>query len=153
VDAGAVLDRVLADLGAAVAESGAVVTRDLLPVVRADPTQLGQLLQNLVGNAVKFRGGRPPRVHVGAEAQGGWWRFAVRDNGIGIAPDDLKRLFGIFERLHTAAEYPGTGIGLAICKRIVERHGGRIWAESRPGEGSVFFFTLPRPSEGMRDEG
>jgi PAS domain S-box-containing protein len=142
-DAAAVFDHATANLTAAIQESGAIVTRGPLPRVLADESQLGQLAQNLLANAIKFRGREPPRVHVAAERQGGCWRFAVRDNGIGIAANDLERVFGVFERLHPPSEYPGTGIGLAICKRIVERHGGRIWAESEPGRGSVFYFTFP----------
>lgn len=144
------LAEVLADLQVAIHESGAVVTHGTLPTVAADATQLRQLLQNLVGNAIKFRGERPPRIQVSAElrehsgAKGeAQWLFAVRDTGIGIAPEYRDRIFLIFQRLHTAQEYPGTGIGLALCKRIVERHGGHIWVESEPGQGSVFYFTLP----------
>jgi PAS domain S-box-containing protein len=138
-----VLDQVLADLGAAIAESGAVITRDPLPLVRADPLQLGQLFQNLLSNAIKFRGSAPPRIHVGAAREGDRWRLWVQDSGIGIAPEYAERIFAIFQRLHTQQEYPGTGIGLAICKKIVERHGGRIWVESAPGQGATFYFTLP----------
>jgi light-regulated signal transduction histidine kinase (bacteriophytochrome) len=143
-----VLERALANLEAAVEESGAVVTADPLPTVMGDPVQLGQLFQNLVGNGVKFRGEAAPRVHVSAERVGAEWRLAVRDNGIGIEAEYVERIFVIFQRLHGRAEYPGTGIGLAICKKIVERHGGRIWVESRPGEGSTFCFTLPARDEG-----
>jgi hypothetical protein len=124
-------------------ESGAVITHDPLPVVRGDATQLGQLLQNLISNAIKFRGQRPPEIHVGVERRGDEWVFAVRDNGIGIEEQYFERIFLVFQRLHTQAEYPGTGIGLAVCKRIVERHGGRIWVESEPGQGATFYFTLP----------
>jgi signal transduction histidine kinase len=104
---------------------------------------MAQLLQNLIGNALKFRGEGPPEIHVGAERQDGAWVICVRDNGIGIEPQYFERIFQIFQRLHTRRHYPGTGIGLAICKKIVERHGGRIWVESEPGRGSRFYFTLP----------
>lgn len=142
-DCAAVLAGVLADLNVALQESGAVVTHAALPSVRADATQLMQLFQNLIANAIKFRGERPPEIRVGAERGAGEWVFSVRDNGIGIEPQYFERVFGVFQRLHTRREYPGTGIGLAICKKIVERHGGRIWVESQPGQGSTFYFTLP----------
>src|SRR5262249_56628298 len=128
---------------AAIDETGAEVTRDPLPTVMADAWQQGQLLQNLIGNAIKFHGTEPPRVHLGTERQANEWLFSVRDNGIGMEPQYRERIFLIFQRLHSRADYPGTGIGLAICQRIVERHGGRIWVESQPGEGSTFFLTLP----------
>jgi PAS domain S-box-containing protein len=148
VDLNRVLERTLSNLETAIAEAGAEVTADSLPTVVADPVQLGQLFQNLAGNAVKFRGQAPPRVHVSAERRGGEWHFAVRDNGIGIEPEYVERIFVIFQRLHGRGEYPGTGIGLAICKKIVERHGGRIWVESAAGEGATFHFTLPAGDEG-----
>jgi light-regulated signal transduction histidine kinase (bacteriophytochrome) len=135
---------VRANLGAAIEDAGALVTHEELPTVMMDPTQLGQLLQNLIGNAIKFRGAQPPRVHIVAREQTGEWVFAVRDNGIGIEPEYFGRIFVIFQRLHGRTDYPGTGIGLAVCKRIVERHGGRIWVESEPGNGAVFFFTIPK---------
>jgi light-regulated signal transduction histidine kinase (bacteriophytochrome) len=122
-----------------------MVTNGELPMVNADRTQLVQVFQNLVGNAIKFRGQEPPRVHVSAVSQGREWVFSVRDNGIGIAKEYHERIFSIFQRLHSREEYPGTGIGLALCKRIVERHGGTIRVESGPGSGSTFFFTLPKP--------
>jgi PAS domain S-box-containing protein len=143
------LERVLHGLRPAIEEADAVVTSGPLPTVHGDPVQLGQLLQNLIANAVKFRGQSAPRVHVSArKGEGeGRWIFAVQDNGIGIAPEFADRIFVIFQRLHGRAEYPGTGIGLAICRKIVEGHGGTIHVESEPGEGSTFVFTL---SEGSR---
>ncbi len=138
-----VLAEVLANLMVAIAESGAVVTRDALPTLSGDATQLTQLFQNLIGNALKFRGDRPPKIHVGAVRKHGEWRFSVADNGIGMEPQYFERVFLVFQRLHTRKEYQGTGIGLAICKKVVERHGGRIWAESEPGLGATFCFTIP----------
>ena len=142
MEARTALDEAMANLGRAIAEKGAVVTHDDLPTVLADPIQFVQLFQNLIGNALKFCDGTP-RVHVAAERTGEEWVFSVRDNGIGIAPEYRERIFQIFQRLHGRDKYPGTGMGLAICKRVVERHGGRIWVESRPGQGSTFLFTLP----------
>ncbi|MBV9774073.1 MAG: PAS domain S-box protein [Gemmatimonadetes bacterium] len=142
-DMEAVYGRVLASLGPALEDEGATVTHDPLPTVVADAGQMGQLLQNLVGNAIKFHGPEAPRVHVSARRGQGEWLFSVSDNGIGIAPEFAERIFVIFQRLHSRAEYPGTGIGLSICKKIVERHGGRIWLESEPGRGTTFYFTLP----------
>jgi two-component system sensor kinase FixL len=142
-DSNAVLTAALANLRVAVAEAGAVITHDKLPTILADGVQLIQLFQNLLGNAIKFRGQERPEIHVGAQRRQGEWLFAVRDNGIGIQPEYFERIFVIFQRLHTRNEYPGTGIGLAICKKIVERHRGRMWVESAPGQGSTFFFTIP----------
>jgi PAS domain S-box-containing protein len=142
VEGAKALGTALQNLAAAIEESGAVVTCDALPTVRGDAQQLGSLFQNLIGNALKFRREAPPRIHVSAERNGTHWRFSVRDNGIGIAPQYFERIFGVFQRLHTRREYPGTGIGLALCKKIVERHGGRIWVESVPGEGATFYFGL-----------
>jgi light-regulated signal transduction histidine kinase (bacteriophytochrome) len=136
------LDRALLNLKMAIEESGAEITHDPMPTVRADATQMSQLFQNLIANAIKFRSPGKPRIHVGARQQGQEWEFWVSDNGIGIEGQYLERIFRIFQRLHTQDKYPGTGIGLALCKRIVERHGGRIWAQSQPGEGSIFYFTL-----------
>jgi PAS domain S-box-containing protein len=141
------LERVLANLALAIQETGARITHDPLPIVHADDCQLVQLFQNLISNALKFRGAGPPRVHVAAEPRGAVWLFSVRDNGIGIEPQHFEKIFGVFERLHPPADYPGTGIGLAICRRIAQRHGGRLWVESQPGKGSVFFFTLPLRGE------
>ena len=140
----AALDLAVANLQAAIQESGATVCHVALPTVLADETQLAQLFQNLIANAIKFRGASAPLVQIAAEHQpDGDWHFSVRDNGIGIEPQYFERIFGMFQRLHTTAAYPGSGIGLAICKRIVERLGGRMWLESVAGEGSTFHFTLP----------
>jgi PAS domain S-box-containing protein len=144
VDANAVLGTVRANLSVAIEDGGALVTNEELPTVMADSTQLGQLLQNLIANAIKFHGGQSPRVHIAASARGAEWVFTVKDNGIGIEPQYFERIFAIFQRLHVTAEYPGTGIGLAVCKRIAERHGGRIWVESDPGNGTTFSFSIPK---------
>ena len=143
IDANAVLARALASLKLAVDESGATITAEGLPTVAADPGQLEHLLLNLLSNALKFRGREAPRVHVSAARHDGMWEFRVRDNGIGIEPQYFDRIFVIFQRLHGRDAYPGTGIGLAISKKIVERHGGHIWVESTPGRGTTFCFTLP----------
>jgi len=145
VQAQAVLDKALANLRASLEQSAATVTHDPLPEVSADDTQLAQLLQNLIANAIKFRKkDEAPRIHVGAEDAGDEWRFSVADNGIGIEPQYFDRIFMVFQRLHTQDEYPGTGIGLAICRKVAERHRGRIWVESAYGKGSTFRFTLPK---------
>lgn len=138
-----VLTGVLADLEMHIEETGAEVTHDPLPQVMADPVQLGRLFQNLVSNAIKYRSEDPPRIHIGAARQNGQWRFSVQDNGLGIDPQFHDRVFVIFQRLQARDETGGTGIGLAVCKRIVERHGGRIWVESAEGKGSTFYFTIP----------
>jgi light-regulated signal transduction histidine kinase (bacteriophytochrome) len=148
-DSEAVLGRALANLKTAIEDNGATVTYDPLPVVMADDRQLEQLLQNLVGNAIKFHGAEPPQVHMRAERSSGCWMFTVKDNGIGIEPQYYERIFQVFQRLHTMSEYSGTGIGLAVCKKIVERHGGRIWVESEPGKGTSFLFTLPAAEKGQ----
>ncbi|GGM17076.1 ATP-binding protein [Deinococcus aerophilus] len=145
VDSAAVFDTVVGRLQTGPLPSGASVTRQKLPVVCADAPQLDQLLQNLISNGLKYRReGVPPQVRVWAERDGAWWRFAVSDNGIGIEQQYFERIFVIFQRLHGQEEYEGTGIGLAVCQKIIERHGGRLWVESRPGQGSTFFFTLPQ---------
>jgi light-regulated signal transduction histidine kinase (bacteriophytochrome) len=140
---GAALDRALLNLQVAMQETHAEVTSDPLPTLRVDASQISQLLQNLIGNGIKFHGEETPKIHIGAEQRDGAWTFSVRDNGIGMEPQYYDRIFQIFQRLHTRKQYPGTGIGLAICKKIVERHGGKIWVESQPGHGSTFYFTLP----------
>jgi signal transduction histidine kinase len=142
-----VLSQSLDNLKVAIEKNGAVVTHDSLPTVMADNLQLVQLFQNLIGNAIKFRRREPPRVHISVGPNGNSWIFSVRDNGIGIAPEYSERIFVIFQRLHGREEYPGTGIGLAICQKIVERHGGHIWVESQVGEGATFYFTLPKEGE------
>jgi light-regulated signal transduction histidine kinase (bacteriophytochrome) len=138
----AVFSTVRENLAQSIEESGAQLTWEELPVVSAIPQMLGQLLQNLVGNAIKFRGDCPPVVRVGALREGSEWVFSISDQGIGIEPQHFERIFRLFQCLHTREEYTGTGLGLAICQKIVERHGGRIWLESQPGHGSTFFFTL-----------
>lgn len=137
------LQEAISNLQIAIEESGASITHERLPQVKGDPTQLVQLFQNLLSNAIKFRGLEPPRIQVGVHQTESEWRFCVSDNGIGIDPKFADRIFVIFQRLHDRASYPGTGIGLAICKRIVQRHGGRIWVEAQPGMGATFYFTLP----------
>lgn len=143
IDCEAVLNQVISNLKIAIKESKAVVTHDKLPEVVADETQLVQLFQNLINNSLKFRDKKRPRIHISAERNSREWIFSVRDNGIGIDTQYAERIFQIFQRLHGRKEYPGTGIGLAVCKRIVERHRGRIWVDSKPGKGATFCFTLP----------
>lgn len=144
VDLEKLLRDALRNLEVAIHERGAAVTHDLMPTAKVDASQLTQLFQNLIGNALKFCRDRPPVVHVGCVRQSpAEWLFSVRDNGIGIEPQDFERIFQLFQRLHGRGEYPGSGIGLAVCKKIVERHGGRIWPESEPGKGTTFYFTLP----------
>src|SRR6266446_4721553 len=151
VDCNAVMGEVLVSLGSAIQESGAVVTHAALPEVWANRTQMAQIFQNLIGNAIKFRGKEPPAISVEAEKAGQQWLFSVSDNGIGIAPEYAENIFVVFQRLHARTEYPGNGIGLAICKKIVERNGGKIWVESQPGSGSSFKFTLPRHDPDERE--
>ncbi len=144
----AVLKKTLTNLRPAIESEGATVTHDKLPAVIADNSQIVQLLQNLIGNALKFHGPEAPRIHIGVVERDGAWEFSVRDNGIGIEPQYFERIFMMFQRLHSKDEYPGTGIGLAICKKIIDRHGGNIRVESQPGNGSTFYFTLPKRGEG-----
>ncbi len=143
IDSGAVLKRSLSNLRIHIEQSSATVTHDPLPMVMADPLQLGQVLQNLISNAVKFHGEEKPHIHISAERKEKEWVFSISDNGIGIPAEHSERIFEIFQRLHNRKEYPGTGIGLATCKKIIERHGGRIWVKSAPGKGSTFYFTIP----------
>ena len=148
-DSRAALGEALRNLSAALEEGRVLVTNDDLPVVRADATQLMQVFQNLISNALKFRGKDSPHVHLSARDQGNEWLFSVKDNGIGIEAKHADKVFVIFQRLHSHEDYPGTGIGLTVCKRIVERHGGKIWFESEPGKGSIFYFTLPKGKEAV----
>lgn len=143
VDLEAVLAQALDNLHLAVKERNATVTHDRLPMAYGDSGQLTQVFQNLIDNAIKFRSEEPPVVHISAKLVGGECVCRIKDNGIGIAPEFVNRLFVLFQRLHTRRDYPGTGLGLAICKRIVQRHGGKIWVESKPGEGATFYFTIP----------
>ena len=147
IDCDGVMRKVVLNLQAAIEQSGATVFCESLPVVRAHEVRMVQLFQNIVGNALKYRSKAPPKVRIGAQRRETDWLFSIEDNGIGIDPEYAPQIFGIFKRLH-GQNYPGTGIGLAICQRIVERYGGRIWVESKPGEGSRFFFTLP-PAAGQ----
>lgn len=142
VDANEILGRALLNLNVAIKDSGASVTSTELPRVCIYEFQLEQVFQNLIGNAIRYRGNDPPSIHVTAHPDGDEWVFSVQDNGIGIDPKFKEHIFGVFKRLHSASEYPGTGMGLAICKRIIERGGGRIWVESMPGRGSTFYFTV-----------
>jgi light-regulated signal transduction histidine kinase (bacteriophytochrome) len=142
VDCEAVIAHVMEAIQLRIAECEAVITNDPLPTIPGDATRLGQVFQNLISNALKFRSAAPPRIHIWAQREGDSWRFAVRDNGIGLDPAQADRIFQVFQRLHTRNEYSGTGVGLAICKKIIEQHGGRIWVESAPGQGATFFFTL-----------
>jgi light-regulated signal transduction histidine kinase (bacteriophytochrome) len=144
VDSETAFDSALRNLDSAIRESAAEITHDPLPRVRADSAQLARVFQNLIGNAIKFRApDRPPRIHVAVRNEDGKRIFSVRDNGIGFEQQYEDKIFMIFQRLHGRGHYPGTGIGLAICKRIVERHGGTIWAAGTPDEGATFSFTLP----------
>jgi len=137
-----VLKQSLTNLEVTIKESGAKITHEPLPTLMADDLQLVQLFQNLIGNAIKFRSKEPPRIHISAQKKENEWLFCVRDNGLGIDKQYYERIFGMLQRLHPKDEYPGAGIGLAISKRIVHRHNGRIWLESEPGKGSIFYFTI-----------
>jgi light-regulated signal transduction histidine kinase (bacteriophytochrome) len=151
IDANVAVDEALRNLTIAVKENGVTVTRGALPTVVADRVHLVQLFQNLIANAIKFRGQEAPRITISAEKQGEEWAFSLSDNGIGIASEHRDFIFKMFQRLHTRAEYPGNGVGLAICKKIVERHGGRIWVESELGRGSNFRFTFPATAADRTD--
>jgi light-regulated signal transduction histidine kinase (bacteriophytochrome) len=142
-DCNAVVESALENLQVSIEESGTEIERGEMPIVMGDETQLVQLFQNLIGNAIKFTDNHKPKIAIHAEQRDGDWLFSVKDNGIGISSENIDRIFMVFQRLHSRKEYPGTGIGLAVCKKIVERHQGQIWVESEPGEGSTFYFTLP----------
>jgi PAS domain S-box-containing protein len=152
-DCNVIVQKVLGNLKALMDVKHAEVVFDRLPLVKADATQLGQLFQNLLGNALKFHGEHSPQIQIGVQEESEFWHFSVSDNGIGIASEYFDRVFIIFQRLHTIEEYGGTGIGLAICKKIVERHGGRIWVESVVAEGSTFHFTISKGHRTARSEG
>jgi signal transduction histidine kinase len=151
VDCNALMDELLLTLEPAIRESGTVINRAQLPVVWADRTQVAQVFQNLIANAIKFRGKDSPVVSVEVEKVDQQWQFSVSDNGIGIAPEYAENIFVVFQRLHARSEYPGNGIGLAICKKIVEHYGGKIWVEPRAGSGSTFKFTLPSEAPGRNE--
>jgi light-regulated signal transduction histidine kinase (bacteriophytochrome) len=150
-DCQAIVAETLRALEPAIEKSAATVTHDSLPTVTGDASQLLHLFQNLIGNAIKYRDSKPPVVQVSCEQEGGNWLFSVRDNGIGIDPKYAERIFVIFQRLHTGEQYAGTDIGLAVCKKIVERHGGKIWVESELGKGATFHFTIPMNGEGTQE--
>jgi signal transduction histidine kinase len=142
-----IIEQVLANLQATIEEKDAEITSDTLPVIYVDSSQIAQVFQNLISNAIKFHGDASPKVHISAEEKEGEWYFSIKDNGIGIEEEYMNKIFVMFRRLHGRGEYPGSGIGLTICKRIIERHGGRIWVESNPDNGSTFYFTIPKRGE------
>jgi light-regulated signal transduction histidine kinase (bacteriophytochrome) len=137
------LEQAITNLQMQITETGAEITCDSLPSIVGNEAQFVQLFQNLLSNSIKFHGAEAPKIKISAEQNDNVWKFSIRDNGIGIEPQYVDRIFVIFQRLHTKDRYPGTGIGLAICKKVVEHHGGRIWAESTPGDGTTFWFTIP----------
>ena len=146
------LQAALRNLQFSIRSSEARITCDPLPTLPVDASQIGQVFQNLIGNAIKFHSESPPEIHIGARQDNGEWVIWVKDNGIGIGPEYFTRIFQVFQRLHTRKKHAGTGIGLAICKKIVERHGGRIWVESELGKGATFYISLPaKAQEGLRD--
>ncbi len=152
-DCSVVVSRVVEVLRPEIEQAGATVSHNGLPVVTGDAAQLTEIFEQLINNAIKFRGERPPIVQIWAERKKDEWLFAVRDNGVGIALQYMQRVFIIFQRLHVREQYPGNGIGLAICKKIVERHAGQIWVESTLGQGSTFYFTLPIVASSVGEEG
>jgi light-regulated signal transduction histidine kinase (bacteriophytochrome) len=153
IDFAKVLAEVSEQLKSSIDESGATIISEPLPQVRGDEQLLVQLFQNLFSNAIKYQAGRKPEIHISAERRGEAWQFAVRDNGIGIESQYLERIFVIFQRLHNRSQYPGTGIGLSICRKVIEHHGGRIWAESEKGTGTTFYFTIPMHEARSKVEG
>jgi light-regulated signal transduction histidine kinase (bacteriophytochrome) len=142
-----IVNDAMALLDSSIHDSGGQVTVGDLPTIMGDRSQLVQLVQNLIGNGLTYHGDKPPNIHVSAEHRGKEWIFSICDNGIGIDPNHYEQIFEIFKRLHDQTEYPGTGIGLAVCRRVVDRHGGRIWVKSEPGHGSTFHFTIPEGIE------
>ncbi len=146
-----ILQTVLVNLTVAAEQAKAKITHDPLPVINADSSQMGQVIQNLIANAIKFFEGEFPVIHISARQEGEEWVFSVKDNGIGIDPELFDRMFDLFKRLHPQDKYPGTGVGLAVTKKIVERHGGRIWVESQPGEGATFYFSIPLETKSEED--
>ena len=144
VDLEDALEESLSNLKLSIEENEVKITNDPFPILMADPSQMVQIFQNLIGNAIKFRGEENPEIHITAEEGEDEWIFRVTDNGIGIDPEHSERIFRVFQRLHEMDRFPGTGIGLSICQKIVERHGGEIWVDSRPGKGSTFCFTLSK---------
>lgn len=150
-DCSLIIDKVISNLETSIKENSATVTYENLPTIMSDADQLGRLFQNLISNAIKFRSTETPKIHIAAGKKKDEWVFSVRDNGIGIDPKYSEKIFVVFQRMHTTSEYPGTGIGLAICKKIVEHHGGRIWVESEPEKGATFYFTLPVLKESVKD--
>jgi light-regulated signal transduction histidine kinase (bacteriophytochrome) len=144
VDLNKVIEEVLFNLEIVIEENNAVITNETLLKISADYSQMVQVFQNIIGNALKYRSKKTPKIHISSRKEDDKWLFSVKDNGIGIDPEYSEKIFQIFRRLHTREEYEGTGIGLAITKRIIERHGGKIWVESEPGKGSTFYFTIPK---------
>jgi PAS domain S-box-containing protein len=153
IDSGCCCARALANLQKAIEESGACVTVEALPMVVANAAQLDQVFQNLIGNAIKYRGKCRLEIHIAAKRENGFWVFSVQDNGLGIEPQYFEKIFQMFQRLHTRFEYEGTGLGLALCRKIVEHHGGKIWVQSQLGAGSTFSFSLPDASQEQRSNG
>lgn len=152
VNTGEVLQEILTHLRMTIEDKQASITHDPLPIIQTDRSHFQHLLQNLITNAIKFHGPKPPEIHISAEERSDGWIFSVQDNGIGVGSEYFERIFLPFKRLHTREEYQGTGIGLAICRKIVERRGGRIWVESEAGKGAKFFFTLPKNPEKVHAE-